>query len=137
MSRCSRHGAALVIALIAVALVCALAAAGGARAHGLRAARLRDERRARLRAALWDAAWAQLAGAATVPGRAPAAAQREAPDGVKTAVAVQPAEEARRGEPARYALAVRAEIGPDKREALALTQCEQDGSYRIFVWVER
>ncbi len=137
MRRSSRQGAALVIALITVVLVCALAATGGARAYGLRAARLRDERRERLRAAVWNATWTQLAEAAATPGRAPAAVLREAPDGVKTSVTVQPVGDARRGEPVRYAVAVCAEIGPARRESWALAQREQDGAFRIPVWVER
>ncbi len=133
----SRAGAALILALAAVALVAALLAVGGARAQGVKADQTRADYQARLRAALWDAAWSRLENASSAPDGIPAPVQREAPDGVKTAVTVQKLAAERRGEPVRFSLSVMAQFEKDRREAWGLVQRSQAGDYRILTWVER
>ncbi len=133
----SRRGAALIVALAALALVTALLAMGGARAQGLNTDARRAGRQARLRAAVWDAAWSRLRHADLAPGGIPASAVRERPDGVKTSVDVQKLGSERRGDPIRFALSVTAELERDRREAWSLVERNGVGEYRILTWVER
>ena len=133
----TRRGAALILALAALALVASLLAMGGARAQGLNAEQRRAGRQARLRAAVWDAAWNRIRSASLSPEAIPAAGAREAPDGVKTSVSVQRLGSERRGEPVRFSLSATAELEGDRREAWSLVQRNGAGDYRILTWVER
>jgi hypothetical protein len=132
-----RRGAALLIVLAAVMLVGSLVAAGGVRRYSLLADQRRLDAKARLRIALWDAVWSDLRLAASQPASGlPSGGRHEAPDGVQTAVQVQPAEKAGRKEPSRFYLTATAALGKDRHEAWALAQRTGDG-YRILTWVER
>ena len=133
----TRRGAALILVLATLALIATLLAIGGARVYTLRAAQGRADRQARLRAAIWDAAWTRLRLAAAAPDGAPIPAQRESPDGVKTSVAVQRIGAESRGEPARFALSVQAEYAGATREAWSLVQRNTSGDFRVLTWVER
>lgn len=132
-----RRGAALVAVLAALAMTCAFIAAGGARVYGIRQTRQRADRQARLRAAVWNAAWTRLCDASLKPQGGPGGAPEESPDGVKTAVVVERIGGTNRAEPARFALTIRAELEKDRREAWSLAERNLAGGMRILVWVER
>jgi hypothetical protein len=132
-----RRGAALILALAAVALVASLLAMGAAQAHGLNAEQRRASRQARLHVAVWNETWSRIRSASGAPEGIPAPGVREAPDGVKTTIAVQRIGPARRGEPVRFALSTTAELERDHREAWSLVQRTMAGEYRILTWVER
>jgi hypothetical protein len=129
-----RRGAALLVVLAAVALVGSLLAVAGARRYTLLAGQKRDDVRARLRVAAWDAVWSDLRLAAAQPKSLPGGGPDEAPDGVQTVVEARPAAGGK--ESGRFEVSVTASLGRARHEGWALVQRTGEG-FRILTWVER